>query len=89
MNEALERPLSDHKPISVDLPFAEVDAQVLSALPRPERESGTPPLEAVGEGAEAVGKTVGAGLEKAGSAVKGVFTGGDDDDKKPAGEPKQ
>ena len=79
VNDALEKPLSDHRPISVDLPFTEADAAVLSALPRLKFEDGTQPLEAVGEGAEAVGKTVGSGLEKAGSAVKGVFTGGADD----------
>jgi len=90
VNGALELPLSDHTPISVDLPFAEVDAQVLSALPRRESKHGTQALEAVGEGAAAVGKTVGGGLGKAGSAVKGLFTGGnDDDDKKPAKDLKR
>lgn len=87
VNGALERPLSDHTPISVDLPFAEVDAPALSALPRRVPERGTQPLDAVGEGAEVVGKTVGGGLEKAGSVVKGVFTGGGDD--KPAASQPQ
>ncbi len=90
VNKGLELRLSDHTPISVDLPFADVDARVLSALPRRESEHGAHPLEAVGHGAEAVGKTVGSGLGKAGTAVKGIFTGGDDDDdKKPAEDLKR
>lgn len=87
VNGALELPLSDHSPVSVDLPFTEVEAAVLSALPRREMKQGTPPLETVGEGAESVAKTVGVGLEKAGSAVKSVFGGGNDEDKPAAGEP--
>lgn len=86
VNGALEQPLSDHSPVSVDLPFAEVDTAVLSALPRRETKQGAPALEAVEKGTGAVVETVGAGLEKAGSAVKGVFTGGGEE--KPAeGEP--
>ncbi len=86
VNKAFEHPLSDHRAISVDLPFKEVPLTQLTALPRPERKDGDSALETVGAGAEAAVKTVGSGLGKAGSAVKGVFTGGDDD-KKEADEP--
>lgn len=87
VNDALERPLSDHRPISVDLPFAEVDSAAVSALPRREVEQGAPALKTVEKGTGAVAKTVGAGLEKAGSAVKGVFTGDKDKDQPAEAEP--
>lgn len=86
VNHALERPLSDHRPISVDLPFSEVDSAVLTALPRRKSDDGTTPLKAVGKGTGAVAKTVGSGLEKAGSAVTGVFAGGEDKDKPAEGQ---
>lgn len=85
VNEALERYLSDHRPISVDLPFTEVDAAALSALPR-RFQHGRKPPKTVGEGAGTVARTADGGLAKAGSAGKGVFTGGNDEDQRTAAE---
>lgn len=78
LNEAHGEPLSDHRPITVDLPFRDVAEEELSRARRPVGNDS--PLETVGDGAGAAVKAAGSGLEQAGSAIKGVFTGGDEKD---------